>query len=300
MVLFDAIGPGEHPCHWCGWPVSWDVVYRAGSDVLAERWEALIADHLDGDRANNDPANLVPSCPYDNSNRGGMARRGHQPGDFTETPPWERPLFGNVMAETHSRRKLRRLLVGGTEVPAGRPVEVEAPSAAEDKAQEALAADLYGGRVPAAGPVAGRRRPVGVLCRWAVLGVALAAAVRWGVAAGVVGVVVWWMLVAPQVRVRRRRLPVSDPRLVRGWTSWDQLLGSARPRVVLPAEAPEPGPDDDDADLLEGDPEPEEFESAAELDDDEEEGVPGDEDPGGVLIAGPWDRGMPPPPRRRR
>ncbi len=48
LNLFDKIGPGSHPCHWCGIEVSW------GTD--------LQADHLDEDRVNNEPDNLVAAC----------------------------------------------------------------------------------------------------------------------------------------------------------------------------------------------------------------------------------------------
>lgn len=51
-VLFDAIGPGEHACHWCGCPVRWDG--RTADD-------RLVVDHLDGDRLNNARENLVPA-----------------------------------------------------------------------------------------------------------------------------------------------------------------------------------------------------------------------------------------------
>ena len=55
VVLFDAIGPGEHPCHWCGTLVSWDITTPADP-------RSLLADHVDFDRLNNDRANLVPAC----------------------------------------------------------------------------------------------------------------------------------------------------------------------------------------------------------------------------------------------
>lgn len=55
VVLYDKIGPGEHPCHWCGTLVTWGVTTAADP-------AALLADHVDFDRLNNDPANLVPSC----------------------------------------------------------------------------------------------------------------------------------------------------------------------------------------------------------------------------------------------
>ena len=53
MVLWEKIGPGSHPCHWCGHLLVWMHGLSA---------ESLQVDHLDEDRANNDPTNLVPSC----------------------------------------------------------------------------------------------------------------------------------------------------------------------------------------------------------------------------------------------
>jgi len=62
VVLWDAIGPGVHPCHWCGRPVDWAKTYPKYRD-------ALIVDHLDHDPGNNDLANLVPSCNPCNTSR---------------------------------------------------------------------------------------------------------------------------------------------------------------------------------------------------------------------------------------
>lgn len=61
VVLYDAIGPGEHPCHWCKSPVRWEV--RRGP-------EKLVVDHIDGDKQRNDRENLAPSCHACNSRRG--------------------------------------------------------------------------------------------------------------------------------------------------------------------------------------------------------------------------------------
>lgn len=49
MILWEKIGPGEHPCHHCGAPV---------------RWEdgTLHSDHLNRDPKDNRRENLVPSC----------------------------------------------------------------------------------------------------------------------------------------------------------------------------------------------------------------------------------------------
>lgn len=61
-VLYDRIGAGHHPCHWCGSSVEW----RNGSRAKGN----LVADHLDGQKANNEPDNLVPSCIACNGTRG--------------------------------------------------------------------------------------------------------------------------------------------------------------------------------------------------------------------------------------
>jgi hypothetical protein len=62
-ILYDRIGAGSHPCHWCGRSVSWQVQIGWGVDDL-------VSDHLDHDPQNNDPTNLVPSCGPCNVLRG--------------------------------------------------------------------------------------------------------------------------------------------------------------------------------------------------------------------------------------
>jgi len=61
IVLYDKIGPGEHPCHWCGETVSWDIRKGPG---------ALETDHVNATRDDNRPGNLVPSCKSCNIKRG--------------------------------------------------------------------------------------------------------------------------------------------------------------------------------------------------------------------------------------
>lgn len=61
-VLYDAIGPGPHPCRWCGDMVDW----LKGKCVRG----SLVPDHLDGNKLNNAESNLVPACNKCNSTRG--------------------------------------------------------------------------------------------------------------------------------------------------------------------------------------------------------------------------------------
>ena len=58
-VLFDAIGAGVHPCHWCEKPLTW----RGAADAR------INGDHLDHNKLNNDISNLVVSCLDCNTKR---------------------------------------------------------------------------------------------------------------------------------------------------------------------------------------------------------------------------------------
>jgi HNH endonuclease len=62
-VLLASIGPGWHPCNWCRMPVCWELSFPKDP-------RGLVVDHLDGDRANNTPTNLVPACGVCNWLRG--------------------------------------------------------------------------------------------------------------------------------------------------------------------------------------------------------------------------------------
>lgn len=55
IVLYEKLNGQRAPCHWCGLMLSWDETYP-------ESMTALVTDHLDGDKVNNDPDNLVPAC----------------------------------------------------------------------------------------------------------------------------------------------------------------------------------------------------------------------------------------------
>jgi hypothetical protein len=62
-ILYDRIGPGWHPCHWCGCKVRWVVGARGGGA------NALVADHVDSDPLNDAPGNIVPACVTCNGTR---------------------------------------------------------------------------------------------------------------------------------------------------------------------------------------------------------------------------------------
>jgi hypothetical protein len=62
LVLWESLAGADAPCHWCAEPVSWALKWPR------DRW-ALVVDHLDGDKLNNDIGNLVPSCNPCNSTR---------------------------------------------------------------------------------------------------------------------------------------------------------------------------------------------------------------------------------------
>ena len=60
LLLWDLIGPGAHPCHYCGVKVEWRPNSRTATG-------SLTVDHQDRNPLNNAPENLVPSCQSCNS-----------------------------------------------------------------------------------------------------------------------------------------------------------------------------------------------------------------------------------------
>jgi len=64
MVLFEKIGAGSHSCHWCGSRITWRVRNTTNLNK-----DDLVADHLNWDRTDDSPENLVPSCPVCNAHR---------------------------------------------------------------------------------------------------------------------------------------------------------------------------------------------------------------------------------------
>ena len=55
LVVYDALGPGPHPCNWCGEVLEWG--------------DSLFVDHLNGNKMDNRLENLVPSCQICNQIR---------------------------------------------------------------------------------------------------------------------------------------------------------------------------------------------------------------------------------------
>lgn len=66
LTLYDKLGPGEHSCHWCEKLITWQRGLTA---------DCLVADHLDWDRNNDAPDNLVASCLKCNAHRTRVGNR---------------------------------------------------------------------------------------------------------------------------------------------------------------------------------------------------------------------------------
>lgn len=65
-VLYGIIGPGAHPCRWCGKAVRWE----AGKGEV----DRLVVDHVNGMGDDNRITNLVASCTPCNTTRAVQAR----------------------------------------------------------------------------------------------------------------------------------------------------------------------------------------------------------------------------------
>lgn len=67
-ALYDRLGPGPHPCHWCGKTVDW-YIGKNGNGA-----KTLVADHVNDDKLDDRPENVVASCGTCNSSRSRRVR----------------------------------------------------------------------------------------------------------------------------------------------------------------------------------------------------------------------------------
>ena len=99
VVLYEKIGDGNHDCHWCAKKIGW----------FAERDEKIVSDHLDGDKWNNSPENIVASCWSCNLFRGYEAithcKNGHE---FTKENTYTRPDNGQRQCVTCKKSTWQR------------------------------------------------------------------------------------------------------------------------------------------------------------------------------------------------
>jgi hypothetical protein len=70
FALYEHIGDGAHPCHWCKTSLNWGTYSRKGKRATND----LIVDHLDSNPRNNSISNLVPACQRCNALRGLIRR----------------------------------------------------------------------------------------------------------------------------------------------------------------------------------------------------------------------------------
>jgi hypothetical protein len=78
LLLFQRIGPGPHECHWCRTHIEWRHGARNAPNTI-------VSDHVDGNKRNNAPDNIVPSCCKCNLWRANPLRIRH--GELVVTHP---------------------------------------------------------------------------------------------------------------------------------------------------------------------------------------------------------------------
>jgi hypothetical protein len=94
-ACFESLGrPSFSPCHWCGYVLPWK------SGIISPLGAVVNVDHLNDDKHDNRPENLVPACAWCNANRSWaedypefweMWRRW-----LRDTPPPFRPSLPNI------------------------------------------------------------------------------------------------------------------------------------------------------------------------------------------------------------
>lgn len=82
MLAGDDCAGADGPCHHCGWPVAWSASSGDGK---------LVVDHLDGEKRNLAPGNLVRSCWWCNRVRHLADAAGFDLGAVRGVAPSRRP-----------------------------------------------------------------------------------------------------------------------------------------------------------------------------------------------------------------
>ena len=96
--LFEALGqPEVSKCHWCGFWLPW-VSSLSGSAL-----HIVNTDHLNGNKVDNDPKNLVPSCAWCNLTRSWAEAFPEFWAKWRiwmrDVPPWERPNIRQMASD---------------------------------------------------------------------------------------------------------------------------------------------------------------------------------------------------------
>lgn len=98
FVLYEALGqPVASKCHWCGYVLPWK------TGLIGAYTHVVNADHLNADKSNNEPGNLVPACYWCNANRGWAGEHVKFWADWrrwlADVPPWARPNLWQIALE---------------------------------------------------------------------------------------------------------------------------------------------------------------------------------------------------------
>lgn len=98
FILFESIdGADPVACHWCKYPLRWK------TKLACQYLHVVNADHLDGDKSNNSPENIVPSCYWCNINRLWAEKHPNFWPKWLRwmqyTPPAMRPFLPDIAAE---------------------------------------------------------------------------------------------------------------------------------------------------------------------------------------------------------
>ena len=93
LVLWEQVGGTDQECAWCGDTVAWFAQVRS---------RRLVVDHVDTNRSNNSPTNLVPACHPCNVRRTGLYKL-----EWTHCPNGHEYTPANQVASVRDSRKCK-------------------------------------------------------------------------------------------------------------------------------------------------------------------------------------------------